>query len=504
MKKKMLAMTVAMTSAVAITGCGGDDGASTSTNEGGQEVEKIVYSYATFNNEPTSETLDSIEAEINKITVDKIGVEVELMPISIANYSSQVSLSFAGGDEIDVFQSLGNFNVCVNGDMAYDLTDLMDEYAPGTKALLGEELLNACVKDGSLYGIPTYKPYALTPMVIYKQEIADELGIDMSQVQNLDDLTEVLREVKAAYPNMSPLVPSNTGVSGVHWEIENVDYLTDDFYTPKGVMVNDDFVVQDYYSLPEFKEVCDVARTWYNEGLILKDAATTASSATELMNSEISFCYLAAYSYPEEDTAASLNAMMPNSKIGAVQIGDAYLDTTAINALSWMVSSTSKHPEAALKFLDLTFTDPDIANLLIYGIEDRDYVLDSEGYMSYPEGKDAGSVPYTAQLSCGTLGNFFNMYPMAGTKKESLVWEEEQNKLAKKSVAMGFTFDSNNVKTEYTAVSNVINTYLPGLVCGALDPETVIPEFTKELEKAGLGTIITEKQTQLDAWKEAN
>ncbi|MGB4661457.1 MAG: DUF3502 domain-containing protein, partial [Mobilitalea sp.] len=187
-------------------------------------------------------------------------------------------------------------------------------------------------------------------------------------------------------------------------------------------------------------------------------------------------------------------------KLGAVQIGDAYLDTTSINALSWMVASTSKVPDAALKFLNLTFTDQDIINLLIYGIKDRDYVLDADGFLSYPEGKDASSVDYTAQLSCGTLGNFFLMYPMAGTSKDSLAWEEEQNQIAKKSPAMGFTFDSSSVKTEYTAVSNVIQQYLPSLLCGSVDPETVLPEFKDKLTTAGLETIIQAKQEQLDTW----
>jgi len=92
------------------------------------------------------------------------------------------------------------------------------------------------------------------------------------------------------------------------------------------------------------------------------------------------------------------------------------------------------------------------------------------------------------------------MYPMAGTNVDSLAWELEQNKSAKTSVAMGFTFDSSNVKTEYTAVTNVIDQYLPGLICGSVDPTTEIPVFLQRLEEAGLGTIITEKQTQLDAW----
>ena len=68
---------------------------------------------------------------------------------------------------------------------------------------------------------------------------------------------------------------------------------------------------------------------------------------------------------------------------------------------------------------------------------------------------------------------------------------------------MGFTFDSSNVKTEYTAVTNVIDQYLPGLICGSVDPATEIPVFLQRLEEAGLGTIIAEKQTQLDAWAAA-
>lgn len=507
--KRLLAAVLAATMIFGLTACsqsdsekqtttGSKDTASTASDT--KSYDKIVYAYATFNNIPTSDTLSTVEEAINKITREKIGAEVKLMPIGIADYSSSISLALQGGDQIDLFESLGDFNNCVSSSMAYDLTGMIDAAAPETKALLGDDLLAACVKDGKLYGIPTYKPYALTPMVIYKQDIADQLGIDMTQVKNLNDLTEVLRQVKAAYPDMTPYVPANQGNGNVSFTMNKMDCLTDDFYSPKGVLLGNDMTVVDYYGTDGFKDVANLMRTWYNEGLILQDAATTTSSAAELMTADNSFCYVASYSYPTADTAASLSAQMGGQKLGAVQIGDAYLDTTSINALSWMVASTSKAPEAALKFLNLTFTDPEIINLLIYGIKDRDYVLDSEGYVSYPEGKDASSVDYTAQLSCGTLGNFFLMYPMAGTSKDSLTWEEEQNQKAEKSPAMGFTFDSSSVKTEYASVSNVIQQYLPGLLCGSVDPETVLPEFKDKLTTAGMDTIIKAKQEQLDAW----
>lgn len=502
--KKILIIAFSVIMVIGLVACGKSDSSeqkegdfSSSEKKG---YDKVVYAYATFNNIPNSDILATVEEEINKITREKINVEVELLPIAIFDYSSSVSLTLQGGGQIDLFQSLGDFNTSVSSDMAYDLTDLIDTYAPEAKEVLGEGFLDACVKEGKLYGIPTYKPYALTPMVIYKQEIADELNIDMSQVKSIFDLTDVLRKVKEAYPDMTPLVPVQTGTSGVNMTIPEVDYLTDDYYSPKGILKGNDMTVVDYYSTSEFADISNLARTWYNEGLILQDAATTTSTATELMSAANSFCYVASYSYPPEDTAASISAQVGGIPLGAVQIGEAYLDTTSINALSWMVSSTSKVPEAALKFLNLTFTDSDVINLLIYGIKDRDYVISEDGYVSYPEGQDASSVPYTAQLSCGTLGNFFLMHPMEGTSKESLIWEEEQNQLAKKSPAMGFTFDSSGVKTEYTAVSNVIQQYLPGLLCGSVDPEVMIPEFRNKLSEAGLDTIIEAKQSQLDEW----
>lgn len=462
--------------------------------------EKVVYAYATFNNIPTTETLDTVEEAINVITREKIGVEVDLMPIAIWDYSSQVSLALQGGEKIDVFQSLGDFNTAISSGMALDLTDMIDTYAVESKELIGVDWLAATSKAGRIYGLPTYKPIALTSMVVYRQDIVDELGLDMSQVNEVSDLTAILEQVKAAYPDMTPVAAVNTGNIGLITTVQNVDYLTDNYFSPKGVLIDNDPTVVDFYASEKFAEITSIARDWYNKGLVMKDAATTTSTAAELMSSGNYFCYVAAYSYPEEDTAASIEAQSGGYELGAKMIGQAFLDTTSINALTWMVSSTSDVPEAALKFLNLTFTDEDVVNLIIYGLQDRDYVMNEDGTVTYPEGQDAATVPYTSQLSCGTLGNFFIMYPMQGTRIESLAWELEQNKNAELSVAMGFVFDSSNVATEYTAVTNVIDQYLPGLVCGSVDPETEIPIFLQRLEEAGLNTIIAEKQTQLDAW----
>ena len=505
--KKLVSVGLAAVMAAGVTACGGTSGTTASSGstsgKADGKYDQVVYAYSTFNNIPSEEDLNTVEEAINKITREKIGAEITLKPIAIADYSSKVALALQGGEQIDIFESLGDFNNCVSTDMTYDLTDLLDKDAADTKALIGDTWLQACSKDGKVYGIPTYKPIAITPMVIYRQDIADELGIDMSKVNSIDDMTTILEQVKKEKPDMTPLAPVQTGEIGLSTNYGDVDFLTDDRYKPTGVLIGDDMTVQDLYATDLFKQRCELVRKWYDEGLVMKDAATTTSAAAELMASGNYFCYIAGYSYPEKDTAASLQAQCGTGKIGAKIIGDAYLSTSDINAVSWMVASTTKVPDAAMKFLNMTYTDEDIINLLIYGIEGRDYVKNDDGTVSYPKGQDATTVPYTAQLSCGTLGNFFKMYPTQGTDKSSLDWELEQNKSAKTSPAMGFTFDSSSLKTQYPAVDNVIAQYLPGLICGSLDPDTEIAKFEQALNDAGYQDILKAKQEQLDGWKSA-
>lgn len=327
--KKVAALAMATAMAVSMAACGGSSATSTASTAAGDtkadsgSYDQVVYAYATFNNIPSEEDLDVVEEEINKITREKINAEVTLKPISIADYVNKVSLSLQGGEKIDVYQSLGNFGNCVSTDMCYDITDLIDSCAPGTKELLGDKFLDACKVNGKLYGIPTYKPFALTPMIIYRQDIAAELGIDMSTVNSVEDITDVLRKVKEAKPDMIPLSPVQSGVSGLEMTMGDVDWLSDDYYKPVGVLMDGDMTVQDLYSTDIFQSRCDLARTWYNEGLIMKDAATTTSTAAECMSSGNYFGYIAAYSYPEADTAASLQAQCGGYDIGAKMIGDA-------------------------------------------------------------------------------------------------------------------------------------------------------------------------------------
>ena len=82
--KRILALLLAAAMTAGLAACGGKESGSEGSGEGGYD--QVTYAYATFNNIPAEEDLDTVEEAINEITREKINVEVTLMPIAIADY----------------------------------------------------------------------------------------------------------------------------------------------------------------------------------------------------------------------------------------------------------------------------------------------------------------------------------------------------------------------------------------------------------------------------------
>lgn len=469
------------------------------TEEQTSNPDEIVYSFVTFNKIP--DNTQAIEEAINKITVPKINVKVKLKPLAISNYAQQVNLDIASGEKLDIFHTLGDLNQYISKNVTLPLDDLLEQYGQETMQILGADFLKSTQANGKTYAIPAYKGYAIAPNLVYREDIMKELGVSPSSITSIEDLDELFAKVKTKYPDIVPIAPANQGVSGVVATLDNIDYLTDDLFKPTAVLVGDSTKVVNFYETDQFKEKIKIARDWYNKGYIQKDAATSNVLATELMSSDRGFSYIASYAGLE--SGAQISAMT-GKPIGMARLAQPYLSTTSVNAVSWAISANSKHPEAAMKFLNLTYSDKEVVNLIVYGIEGESYRKIDADHVNFPEGKDANTVPYTAQLSSGIVGNMFNQFALEGQSMEDMKLMDSENKSSAKSKAFGFTFDSSSLKAEYSSVLNVINQYLPGLNTGSLDPDTELPNFIKALKDAGMDRIVAEKQKQLDAWLAQN
>lgn len=505
MKMKSL-IALLLCAAMLLVGCGNGAASQDSGSDTGSDVEKIVFATWTINTRPTEDVIQTIEDAINEITVEKIGVEVDFKLYPVGEYYQQVSLALQSGEQIDLFTSYNNFGTSLSTDMCYDITDLFDTYCPNVLDILPESWLQATTKDGKLYGVPTWMPSALASNMQYRKDIADELGIDMSTVKTMADLTPIFEKVHAAYPEMYCLAGGSNGTggfSGLTISIPEIDYLGDSFYTPAGVLLGDSDTVVNLFETQEYADMCKLVREWYEAGYVMQDLATTTLTNVEILSGGNAFCNINLQGSSPNLLTESTSAQT-GYDFGSIYLGNSYLDTASVNANAWSVFSTSKVPEAALRFLDLMYYDADLANLIVYGLEGRDYVVNEDGTVSPPEGFDSSSVPYPGFYILTSNWSMGLTYNQAGAKAEDTQWNIDANNDAKTSPALGFIFDNSPVKAQYAAVNNVIMQYYSGLDCGSVDPEVMIPQFIQALKDAGIDDIVAEKQAQYDAWKAAN
>lgn len=500
-KRSILAWGMALVMAAGmLAGCG----SSASTEQGGTtpeatentaEVEKVVISFLAFNT-PTAEGEQAVEEAINNITRDKIGVEVDLLIMDGASYTQQIPLMLAGGETVDAYSMLGmSFSSHVNSGYCLDLdeNDLLDTYGQDIIATVGD-YLDGCRIDGTLYAIPGERDLASPNGYIIATEYLEGIGYEgnLNEINEIteEELEDIFARLHETYPDKTVLVEQQLARTSIY-----CDYPGGDWY---GVLMDPENSLEltDLYSTDEYMEYCKKHYRWNQLGYISSDALTNQDSATTLVGAGTAMgyaCGMKAGILTQEGQSCG------REMTGFVTDDRCVIHSGCFGVMPWVINSATEHPEATMKLINEFFSNAELTDLLTYGIEGTDYVVNEEGLYTYPEGKDASTVGYHPNVAVFMFNEFIaGVWDGSGAD----VWDQTKamNDSAAISKAMGFTFDNTSVSTEYTALSNVYEEYRNQLEYGFLDPETGIPEMVAKMKASGLDKYIAEKQAQLDAW----
>ncbi|OKP80756.1 ABC transporter substrate-binding protein [Paenibacillus helianthi] len=509
MKKRLKLLSVMLASSMLLlSACGGNNNSSNSGNDNSkgatadssqsaapaEKPTELTVAFPIFGTLPKDMSL--IEDAVNKIAQEKINVRVKLLPISFSNWMQQTNLMFSSGEKLDLMPTIYNYNSAIAQGQLIPIDELLKKHGQGITAALDPAYLEASKVKGSIYGVPTLHEMATVNGVSMRKDIVEKYQIDTGKFQTLEDLEDVFKTVKAGEPNIAPLIPSTVGASILN------NYKTfDDLSNQLGVLPNydNDLKVVNLYETKEYAEQLQMLRKWYKEGLILQDASTNQTNPSDLIKSNQAFAYLLS-AHPAAVLAETPAGGVPMKTVAFSQ--PAVSTTSQITNTMWGITVNSKAPDKAMEFLNLMYSDKDIVNLLIWGIEGKHYVVKSGNIIDFPEGVDAQTSGY--YMNMGWLfGNQFLSYLWNGTDPD--LWEKVKqfNASATKSKALGFTFDPTPVKTEVAAIGNVITQYALPLETGSVDPDKILPKFIENLKTAGIDKVITEKQKQLDEWAKA-
>jgi len=236
----------------------------------------------------------------------------------------------------------------------------------------------------------------------------------------------------------------------------------------------------------------DRVRGWYESGYVYKDSATTEEQGDTLLKTNVTFSTCV----NSEIGVGTSRLSSTGYEVICPMIVAQPVITGSLTKFTWGVPVTSTEPEATAKFINLMYTDKDIANLLAWGIEGRDYVI-QDGEAAFPEGVDAATVPYhTADF---LYGNQFLVYPWEGQGADFRQAALENLNEAGVSKYLGFSADTSAITNELSQLTNVIEQYKPSLESGAARP-AMYDEFIQAMKDAGVDKVIEAYQSQLDAW----
>lgn len=445
------------------------------------------------------EDQDKVFAAINDILVDEINVKVNFNFIDFGQYGDQMQILMSSGSKIDLmFTSnwANNFYSDVSKG-AYQPIDfeMVKEFGPNIMAQVPEGAWDAARVGGKLMAIPNVQVLARWPSILIQNKFADKYSFDLTSVDSLDAFTPLLQNIADNEEGVYPIdVRGNSGILSFYTSKLGLEYFSES--NPLGIRIDDgNLEIINLYETDEMKGFLDILRSWYNSGIIRKDAASVTDVTAEKQNGSIA----AIFAVNNPDTVvnqAKLFGVTPE-ELTMVPLSDPYLSTSSVVATMTAINVNSENPEACIKVLNKFFDaeDPRCLNLMSYGLEGTHHNVVGDNVIEV--------IPNSGYyIDCGwEYGCLFNSYKTSETQPDWRPAGPDINSTAVVSPIMGFSFSPDPVKNELAEIAAIMDEYMPALLTGSVDVEAELPKLNEKLANANLDKVKAEIQSQLDAWK---
>ena len=455
---------------------------------------------------------------------------VEFIDVSFDEYSEKFSQVLASGEGVDLAWTGWLINKPQNiadGNLM-PLDDLLAEYGQGIVDILGENVveIHRNADDGKLYYLPSWQGLVGDRrgwlVVTEIAELAGDTWIEDTEAalnkwrNNYSEGTEAFQAVLdqatkylAAAKEAGKLGAGiNTGrVFG--WSMYNGTRSNPGVGGSEiGIPFEDNtFTVIDGVASEHYKLYAKTMADWYKEGYIRSDIMSVdTSTLTMPKNGEITdTTYVFScdpYLTEADQDAATADAGMDMTYLPVEENASLILGGDT----SYAIPYCADEPERAMMVLNAIYSQPDLYNTLIYGIEGEDYTKNADGTITTSY---VGASP-TADDSYGIqrwiIGSCKNALINNGTDPNYYADLEALEETARVNPFLNFTFDRTNVEGICASILNVYYEYGPQIDNGVAGDnwEELYNAYMSARKDAGIEELVTEFQNQLNEYIAAN
>lgn len=503
-KSKILSLVVVavLVTSTVLTGCSSTKketaSSSSSTVDTSKEVKLVGYllgaAPAGFND---------VMGKLNEKLKKDINATMDINYIGWGDIQSKYPLILASGEDVDwVFTASWNKyqEEAVKGAFREVTTSDMEKYMPLHYAKLDKEAYKEASIKGKNYMIPTSTPDKKVPVVAIRGDLRKKYNVP--EIKKFSDIEPYLAAIKQNEPNMIPLnLDSQYDLSQPFGFLE-----TENGYQPMNVAQS---VTTDFFDLsgnvynllgPDngsaFKKAAATMKEWYDKGFINKNPfANKVRSKDALVQGKSGIGIGNAIDIQSTLSQGKANGMdlelIPIVNKDGKSPADSYLG----NGVA--IAANSKNPERAMMALDRIMEQKDYDMLVYYGIEGKNYVINSDSKLDLPQGVTAESNTYPPDAAGFWFTNK-DIFPILATWTDNYVALKKQiPSMLKSTPWQNFTFDQTNVKTEVANLTQADTQYANPVYVGSVsNVDSAISTLLDKEKAAGWQKVYDEAVKQ--------
>lgn len=358
-----------------------------------------------------SKKWDAANNYVDKLITDETGVNVDFIHAG-NDVNSEFNVMMATGNlpdiiTLDRWNSTSLIQTLMNSGMVAPLNELAAEYDPYLTTILPDTMMEWYTQeDGNFYAIPNYyvSPEMLEEypevkkfysersngQILVRQDMMDQLGITVEDLQQEDSLIEALKKVKAANLQYNGL-----NVLPLYFDDKD-KYVNDSLGVLAGsfgaVSEAEDGSYVDVRRTEEYKHVLRFVNRLNKEGLLSLENFTSARNQIEEKMTQGSI-FMKIGSYADYTTPVTQLYLADNNAkyvtVDAIQSNEGTLPQygRALNK-GWtltFVNKNSKHADRAVRFLEYLYSDHG-HTVSFFGTEGETFDITAEGkYKRKPE-----------------------------------------------------------------------------------------------------------------------
>lgn len=383
--------------------------------------------------------------------------------------------------------------------------NLLKVYAPKLWASMPESVWKAAEINGGIHSVINQQIYVQPLGVSLREDVMNALGLkkDIDNLKSYEDLTPIMDRIHRAIKSgeLRGKVANSENLVSV--------FNTCDLLNPINAgydMLNNVFGVKyddpqrrivNFYGSDDFKRLSKLRRLWIERGYCPTDITDPQSE----INSYKAGQYVMDVARVIKPGGAVEQAGRMGFSWYEKAIAPSFVRTGGPTATLTGISTTAEKDPArvisAVKLLEFVNSDPAIFNIIAKGVEGVhwNWADRSKNLIALVPGSK-----YNPGVDWA-IGNQFLAYYI--DPRQVGAWEETQrlNASSKSSVAIGFRFDPERVKTEIAALDATLKAIAEPLRKG-LDPrvDESIARLIDNIEKSGGPKVQTEMAKQFSAW----